>query len=362
MKIVIVSTYPKQGSKNIGDQLITNCLCEAISQFCDVSIDIVWRADNWSNVKNKILNADHIFFACLAIRPYMHRVEYPYLNEILQIDIPFSAIAAGTNLPVASLDKNLFANFSTGTLKLLHKFNSVAKVFTTRGSLTQEFCFRTGLDKALFNGDIAFFDKRFENRLFESEREIKNIFISDPHNEAAYINSLNTLCKKLPTIFPMAKLTIVLHGINHVVFDYARDNGIDYIELYKNKDDGLDAYDEADLHVGYRVHGHVSALKRRIYSYLLEQDGRGCDYGMTISKKLSIPNYAFKRDKISLENFIRLVKNKPLNKVSKAPADEMIALIRKDFADGFSKFIGLEKEIENFNKQTLKSIKKVFNN
>ena len=38
---------------------------------------------------------------------------------------------------------------------------------------------------------------------------------------------------------------------------------------------GMQIYDECDLHVGYRVHAHIYTLSRRKYSILLEEDARG---------------------------------------------------------------------------------------
>lgn len=100
---VIVSTYPKEGSKNIGDQLITNSVINAIKNIKgndNASIECIWRADSWENVKDKIKNADAIIFACLAIRPHMTRSEYPFLNNIIKENIPIHVISSGTALPV----------------------------------------------------------------------------------------------------------------------------------------------------------------------------------------------------------------------------------------------------------------------
>lgn len=109
--IVIISTYPEHGSRNIGDQLITDSLSAIIKEQCDAKITTVWRAEAWQKVSDVISKADHIFFACLAIRPDMEELIYPYLSKVLESGRPFSVIAAGTDLPVHQKG-DIYAGFS----------------------------------------------------------------------------------------------------------------------------------------------------------------------------------------------------------------------------------------------------------
>lgn len=360
-RIVIVTTYPKSGSKNIGDQLITDCLKEIIEDNCSkVEFDIVFRADPWGEVSDIVLRADHVFFACLAIRKNMDSVEYPWLSKLIENKVPFSAIASGTDLPV-NINKDIYSDFSEGALKLLEDVNLAATAFTTRGLASQFFCDSQGLSNSSFNGDIAFYDKRYNGLRFKKNRVIKNIVISDPHKSRAYFNSIQVLIKGLRSIFPEASLVLAQHGESKRFESFCISNGIDLVKIYENKKSGLDIYDNADLHVGYRVHGHVSALKRRKYSYLLEQDGRGCDYGLTINRKISIPSYlnglAVSKPKKALEKIFYKFVGEPVASV--APAHQLLAMISCDAKDGFSRFLGLECQIEQFNSSADYTIKNI---
>lgn len=361
-KIVIVSTYPESGSRNIGDQLITSCLKKLIANYIpDAEFNIIWRADSWNNVKDIVLAADHIFFACLAIRPYMHRKEYPYLDKIVNSGIQFSVIAAGTDLAVER-DMEIYSGFSKESISLLHDLNNSASVFTTRGGLSQEFCRRIGLDKARFSGDIAFYDKEYAEEIFEKNKKIRKIVISDPHRATAYIKAMGILVDELKGVFPDAKILVAQHGISKEIEDFCKSRNIETIKIYENRYTGLDIYDQADLHVGFRVHGHVSALTRKKYSYLLEQDGRGCDYGLAIEKKISLPCYSTEKPLLNLKNFVKFIINRPLavkHIVSASPSYQIIALIRRDFENGFEKFLGLEKQIEKFNEASEDAIQAI---
>jgi len=357
-KIVIVSTYPENGSKNIGDRLITNKLKAVVSSFGDYDFSIIWRAAPWDSVKEEILSCDHIFFACLAIRRNMHLNEYPYFEKIIDSGVPFSIISAGTNLGVNYLN-TVFDDTSKASVLLLKRANESAVVSTTRGYLSQEFCRNQKLDHFNFSGDIAFFDNSFHNKKFVKNLPIKKIVVSDPHRSQIYENVFDRLVSGLKSDFPDSELVVAMHGVNPEIEFYCNENGIDFIDIYKFPDSGLNIYDSADLHVGFRVHAHVSALTRRKYSYLLEQDGRGCDYGLTIERKISVPCYPSLYSKLTVKALIKrlLGKNLPISgPVSISPAEQLLAIINADRQQGFEKFVGLERQIEQFHDLTRQAV------
>lgn len=363
-KYVIVSTYPETGSKNIGDQLITTALVNLLKcvKGDEISISTVWREQPWENIKEEFNNADAIIFACLAIRKSMHNKEYPYLDKVIDLNTPVAVIAAGTSLDVTKSKKSVYECFSKETLLLLEKLDKKSLFFTTRGYLTQAFCDNVNLKKAKFSGDVAFFDENYGLKKFEASKKINNIVISDPHRAKMYLNSFDSLIKGMKKLYPAAEITIALHGNEATIEAYAMNEGIKVSKIYKNRHEGLHIYDNADLHVGYRVHAHVSALKRRVYSYLLEQDGRGCDYGLTLEKKISVPNY-LPSSRFKLLNFADKLMLKICGystfKASTVEVEEMIALIKNDSDYGFIKFNGLEKQICSFSAKLIDVIKKL---
>ena len=351
MRIAVISTYPGEGSRNIGDKLIelsTRSILEEIHP--EATVDAFWRASNWEDVKH-IIHYDHIVFACLAIRTNLTAI-YPYLDRVLDSGIPYSVIAAGTELSMEA-SSNIDSGYSAAELTLLRRVGSGANVFTTRGALTQYFCQQIGITSAQFSGDVAFFDRRFDERSFLPNMEIRRIAISDPHSPKFYVNAFGRLVCSLRTMFPDAEIDLNLHGINPFAEKLATTLGLNVRRLYEKPTNGLDVYDDYDLHVGFRVHAHVSALKRRKYSYLLEQDGRGRDYGLTISRRLSVP--CPKPHRTLLGRVLgKVIPRKILERLhngSAAPAsavDSLMARIHRDRESGFDVFSGLEVEIASF--------------
>jgi len=356
---VIVSTYPESGSKNIGDQLITTCLRTLLVDMVpDAKISVIWRALTWDTVKDIVLGADHVFFACLALRPKMHNQQYPYLNEVVDSGVPFSVIAAGTSLPVEN-DTVIYDGFSDETHKLLRKVNDKAVAFTSRGGLTQEFCIRAGMDKSVFGGDVAFYDTLYDELRFSKGVDCRRIIVSDPHRALCYLDSLKVLIYGLRDLFPEAELVIAQHGFNRTIDKFCLEQNIKTEKIYEDRYEGLKIYDWADLHVGFRVHGHVSALKRRKYSYLLEQDGRGCDYGATLERKISVQNFCYPSSSCDFINLVKFLLRRPVQKVaSVSPVYQLLTIIRQDFENDFERFCGLERQIYEFNSLSLKAVKK----
>lgn len=353
-RFVIISTYPAHGSKNIGDQLITSCLQNLVSDaISDAQFDVIWRADYWENVKKTVLEADHVFFACLALRQRMSENIYPYLQQVLDSGVPFSVVAAGTDLEVEKND-NIYEGFSDETISVLKTVNERSFFFTTRGVVTQEFCRYLRLSRATLGGDVAFYDKRFDDLKFNNNIEVKKIVVSDPHKPLDYLKPMQVLLEGLKNIFPSAEIVVAQHGLNKIVEDYCLKNSVKTVRIYEDRFNGLDIYDEADLHVGFRVHAHVSALKRRKYSYLLEQDGRGCDYGATLERKISVSNFLYPtRPVLTLKNLARFLSSRPViyrRFASVSPVYQLLAIIREDSITGFEKFSGLEKQILSFSK------------
>lgn len=345
--VVLVSTFPKEGSRNVGDKLIENATRAILqSESPQLRITTISGKSSWEQIQQFIETSDCVLFACLAIRKNLLNV-YPFLDQLLQTATPVAAISTGTSLNVGG--PRMFQDAITIVdHDLLKRFNERALMFTTRGALSQSFCQALGLNKATFSGDIAFFDQRFENRQFPTHPDIRRILISDPHYATRYVETLKGLVASVSTQFPNASVALAMHGVNEPVAEIAKELDLSIVNLFERPDEGLEIYDECDLHVGFRVHAHVSALNRRKPSYLLEQDGRGTDYGLTLTRRMGVPCYAWsypikKGERKWLE---------PLGSI-----DLISSMIETDRLDGFARFIGLEQEILQYNIATRRAIR-----
>jgi hypothetical protein len=361
-RYLLISTFPQSGSQNIGDRLITDATQKAIltAKSGEATCDVVFRAEDYETCRKKLESADAIIFACLAIRPRMHHKQYPWIDKILDGKKPYAVVAAGTDLPVNNdRIESLYKGFSSETLNILRKINDGALFATSRGSLTQSFLEHHGCREFQFVGDIAFYDPRYSTLAFKraSPREIARIAISDPHHFRIYDRVLEKLIDEIQALFPKAQICLMQHGVgSSSLLSLVNRKRIELRQLYKEQN-GLDEYENIDLHVGFRVHAHVSALKRRKYSYLLEQDGRGTDYALTFHRKLSVPCYRSTQIPFTLRDGLRCLLKTPsrgLSSVPQSSVDAVLSLIKMDLRSGFERFFGMEEELERYNDMHLR--------
>ncbi|WP_035580509.1 MULTISPECIES: polysaccharide pyruvyl transferase family protein [unclassified Halomonas] len=335
---LIIGTYPEKGSKNIGDKLITESVIKGMSSVDPgCKCEVVFRADSWSNVQAKVKKADHIIFACLAVRYDLEKVVYPFIRNVVDSKTPYSVISSGTSLLVSE-SEDIYAGLDKATIKLLLKMDEEAFLFSSRGVLTQFLFSYLGMKNAMLDGDVAFYSPERQGLSFRvGDKKVRKIIISDPHYASSYIESFIVLYSGVVSIFPMADVEVCLHGINPDVENFCIENGLKCNKIYE-LNNGLNVYDSCDLHIGYRVHAHVSALSRRKFSYLIEQDGRGADYGATITRKISQPCYVGNGGNGGNGG----------KGVNVSAIYQLLAILYKDKESGFIQFSGLEKQIDKF--------------
>lgn len=350
-RIAIVDTYPSHGTRNIGDYLIARSLRSILEDRYGSKLFIsnVFRAAEWDAVAPTIESADHILFACLPVRSNLQDHIYPYLRKIIDGGVPYSVLAAGTNLPVSD-NANLIGAIDGASADAVRELGAGARMFTTRGALSQMFYKAIGVSQAKCEGDIAFYHPASYGKDFTPSRKISRIVISDPHRPELYVDSLHTLINGLRALAPKASIKVALHGVNPIIESYCEANDVPTVLLYEDPEDGLDIYSTCDLHVGYRVHAHVSALARRIPSYLLEQDGRGADYGLFFSRKSSVSHF---------EQRVSGGEEPPKGVGSISAPQQLISMIALDMGNGFQRFAGWGPEIESVSRRAEKTVSSI---
>lgn len=339
LKACIVTTT-KTAETNLGDKLIADRCGEMVRHLTDnVTVREMYHGHKWEVAKDEMLSSDVVVIACLAIRRQIFTKSYRFIEGLIASDIPICIVASGVSLGAFSSNKPLQKLLGNEEVQLLRALAKRSAFFSTRGLVTQSILDEMNVP-CTFAGDVAFFEPRFTDRKFEPMERVRRVAISDPHYAPLYRDSFLHLVKRIKSLFPQARIDILVHGVNDEFMPIAREAGVDIFKLYDKY--GLDHYDRYDLHVGYRVHGHVSALSRRKPSYLIEQDDRGTDYGTKFSRRITVASHG----NMQLRNQILL-----------GPVETIVATIRQDAKDGFSRFAGLEVEVEACGQRNFNGVK-----
>jgi hypothetical protein len=342
MKVCLISTS-RVAARNLGDELIAK-RCEAMIRDIDpdAEIAVIWRGDTWTNVKANVEESDLVVLACLAIRKGLGSGAYPYLAELVATDVPIAVVSAGLSIGAFSSKSPLAEIMSSEDADLLKALGERSVFFSTRGYLTQRLLEELNV-RSEFAGDVAFYQPLFSARRFEPLSSVTRIAVSDPHYAEEYGNSFRYLIAGLRKQFPDASIDMLVHGVNEPARALAQQADVPFVEMYLR--DGLSTYDRYDLHVGYRIHGHVSALSRRIPSYLLEQDDRGSDYGAAFSRRISFASHrgtSGERKKVVADGDAP----PPPRQILTSPVDVLLSVLRQDVSQSFARFSGLEAEVQ----------------
>lgn len=129
--------------------------------------------------------------------------------------------------------------------------------------------------------------------------KINKIVISDPgvtkkpEEQEVRAEQAIQVIRDIREMFPSANVIFTFnngidtkysHKCNNIVKDYLINEGIEYYDM-SGSEEKFEVYNDADLHVGFRVHSHIYSLSRRIPSILIEEDLRG--WGMNETFGLS---------------------------------------------------------------------------
>jgi hypothetical protein len=100
----------------------------------------------------------------------------------------------------------------------------------------------------------------------------------------------------------------------------------------------LSLYDTIDLHIGYRVHGHIAFLTRRKPSYLIHEDGRGKGFSESVKLESDVKGF-------NVKNYRR-----PINKIFsniEENREEDFKNFNETFGQMEKNFQKMKKHLEN---------------
>lgn len=274
---LLLTTYPAHRSRNVGDSLITNSAIDLIkARYRSYAPEVVFReTDLDSLVERRIAS---IVAPGFSVSEGVYRgifalfSDLDCLSNFFPIGCSFQQpLLAGVS-PSEFKYSNQTADFLAG---LADKFGP----YPCRDALIVEILQRNDIP-AVYCGDLALYDENILNRCFAPPDPVQSAVFTIGHLPKYVPQSLQTL-ELMRSTFPEARLYVSFHSkpTEHAltVARHAFELGFTELRPY-GQSKNLDCYNGIDVHVGYRLHGHIYFLRNKKPSILLAEDVRS--YGL----------------------------------------------------------------------------------
>lgn len=230
-------------------------------------------------------------------QPRFYPKIYPLVKDLNRIKPPIIPLGLGwMGFPGDEITLRRF-KFTSTSMKVLTKIHKENEVTSCRDCLTKEVLRKHGFTNVVVTGCPALYDIDKIGKPFDIPSRIQKIVFT-PAQNPLYNNQSKEVMKKLKEIFPYSDRYCVFHrGLkadeNTSIRDAENANDLRNEALKQDYEvvnaayniKNIEFYRECDLHVGYRLHGHIYFLSQRKPSFLLHEDGRGRGFSETFSSK-----------------------------------------------------------------------------
>lgn len=327
--------------KNAGDFLIRDRALELITNITGVCADDILGLDLVRKTLSKtqfesIEKSDAVILAGgPAYQPDFDQI-YPSLDTILDSGVPIYPLGPGWK----GTNEEEYT-FTEGSMDLLRRIHDQIEFSGVRDLPTKRVLNAHGIDNVELAGCPAWYDLGYIGDSFEKPSTISSLVISTVvPSSRHYRKQFRYLLRRVAEEYPKADLYCSFHrGLysdEHTPWlrsihlrrfkRVAENNGYSTLnpayEIEK-----LETYRDIDVHIGYRVHGHIYFLAQRHPSYLLQVDGRGTG----VSESLSTPGDVPVFDQPSYNE----------------PVDKVLKNVQRDAEEGFTNFDGVGKRIDD---------------
>jgi hypothetical protein len=291
MTYVLIS----RAKKNIGDFLILEKAKRLLERYRPEHKLVTLQG--WKPLDDHLseINAASALIFCGGpnINKTFYPEVYPLTENMEDIKVPMYLLGGGWNeIPGTPNQKNSYT-FTQKSRRVLESCVAIS----CRDNQTIEVIEHNGL-KGIMTGCPVWYNLDYINEKFQPRRTISKIVYSTPAFDTMprlYDKQCVEVMDVLVETFPDAEVYCSFHrGLKadeftapeeelrlRVVQDAAIKRGFKIVDASYDISK-IDFYEECDLHVGYRLHGHIDFLSMRKPSILLNIDARGKGFGDTV--------------------------------------------------------------------------------
>lgn len=326
--------------KNVGDYLIRSRARELLLREQGLiesdllEVEAVRRTESEMNI-DEITKTDAVIIAGGPAYQESFADIYPTLDAILDAGIP--VIPLGPGWKGKGEDDYEFTDES---VELLQRIHSQIEFSGVRDLPTKRVLAKHGISNVELVGCPAWYDFKHLGESFYKPDSIESIAISTVVPRSKYHRKqFRYLLRRVREEYPDATLMCSFHrGIYHDEHTpFVRSLHLRRFKWTARRygytvfnpayePERLRKYEDIDVHIGYRVHGHIYFLAMRHPSYLFQVDGRGT--GVTESIRSPGDVQAFGLGSV------------------REPVEEILSNLERDRKEGFTRFDDTSTAIE----------------
>jgi hypothetical protein len=353
-------TLVSGAKKNVGDFLIYEKCRELILHFLTPENIVELKRQEDFDPYIDDINKTNAIIICggPGYRRDFYPITYPflkYLNRLKPRIIPF-----GLGWEGEPIYQPQFFDFNDRSMNLIRRIHSDIEYSSTRDYLTKGILSDIGISNVINTGCPTLFDieKMKHNEQFRKPKTITKVGISIAQNPMLFEQNLELL-RRVNNLLPDTVRYAFFHrGVGEDKFTKqdegealrrivvkTKELGYEIVDLSYDRAN-MRKYNDVDLHIGYRVHGHAYCMNQRIPSFLLWEDGRG--QGMSLNLRLKgIPARSTRPTDIIPVPFrykrrIRIMEKRKkilaAITINNGAVDSMISLVSNQLNNNFSMF------------------------
>lgn len=270
---ILLTTFPEHRSGNVGDHLITHSLIQMLRRRSPKFMPkVLFREESLDGFSDGSVRS--------IIAPGFSVLDETYPKLFGLYTDPgrlknFYPIGCSFQHTLPSFTAFEEQRYGEQTLNFLRMVVARSGPLPCRDQLIVDMLLRNGVD-AMYCGDLAIYDEARINTRFSAPAEITSVVFTIQHHDRFDSQSFDLL-RLIKERFGKARLFIAFHSKPNKrslkVSAFAAGLGFEPL-LLSGDVENLRVYDAIDLHIGYRLHGHIAFLRRRKPSVLLVEDAR----------------------------------------------------------------------------------------
>ncbi|WP_157727518.1 polysaccharide pyruvyl transferase family protein [Stappia sp. ES.058] len=280
MTDILLTTYPDHKSRNVGDALITASTVSLLRRkWPDFDPVVLFREKSLEGFTKRVRH--NVIAPGFSISNGTYPGLYKLFEDLDRIDGFFPLGCSYQHMdasPAAFLDVSIDA----ATRAFLTAMAAKHGPFPCRDEMIVKRLRHFDVP-AIYSGDMALFDAERVGTDPVPVPEVPAVAVSLQHG-ISYLEQSVELLKAVKKRFPDSRRYVALHSARSplaaILEARAKQLGFEPLHLF-GAAEGLDAYGEIDLHIGYRLHAHIHFIRNRKPSVLMVEDARSFGFSRT---------------------------------------------------------------------------------